>query len=49
MDQSVWCLHAAITHQKYYAQFGCSTQISLDIFNTLHIFTNEPVRQQEMK
>ena len=39
----------AITHQKHLAQAGCSTRSSLDIFNTLRVFTEEPFREQETK
>ena len=37
------------THQKQLAQSGCSTQSAVDIFNTLCIFTKEPIREQEVK
>ena len=36
----------AITHQK---QSGRSTRSAVDIFNTLHVFTKEPIREQEIK
>ena len=39
----------AITHQKHLAQSGRSTQSAGDIFNTLRIFTKEPIREQEIK
>ena len=38
-----------ITHQKHLAQSGRSTQSAVDIFNTLRIFTKEPIREQEIK
>ena len=38
-----------ITHQKHLAQSGSSTQSEVDIFNTLHVFTKEPIREQEIK
>ena len=37
--------HAHITHQKHFRQSGRSTQSALYIFNTLHIFTDEPKLQ----
>ena len=39
----------AITHQKYLAQSGGSTQSAVDIFNTLRVFTKEQIREQEIK
>ena len=42
-------LMPAITHQKHHAQSGRSTQSAVDIFNTLHVFTKEPIREQEIK
>ena len=39
----------AITHQKHLAQSGRSTQSTVDIFNTLRVFTREPIREQERK
>ena len=39
----------AITHQKHLAQSGRSTQSAVDIFKTLSVFTNEPIREQEIK
>ena len=39
----------AITHQKHPAQSGHSTQSAVDIFNTLRVFTKEPIREQEIK
>ena len=39
----------AITHQKFLAQCGRSTRSAVDIFNTLCIFTKEPIREQEIK
>ena len=38
-----------ITHQKHLAQSGRSTRSAMDIFNTLRIFTKEPIREQEIK
>ena len=35
----------AITHQKHLVQSGCSTRSTLYIFNTLRIFTKEPIRE----
>ena len=37
------------THQKHLTQSGCSTQSAVDIFNTLRVFTKEPIREQEIK
>ena len=39
----------AITHQKHLAQSGHSTRSAVDIFNTLRVFTKEPIREQEIK
>ena len=39
----------AITHQKHLTQSGCSTLSAVDIFNTLRVFTKEPIREQEIK
>ena len=30
-------------------KFGRSTQSAVDIFNTLHVFTKDPIREQEIK
>ena len=38
-----------ITHQKHLAQSRRSTRSAVDIFNTLRIFTKEPIREQEIK
>ena len=38
-----------ITHQKHLAQSGRSTRSAVDIFNTLRVFTKEPIREQEIK
>ena len=38
-----------ITHQKHLAQSGRSTRSAVDIFNTLRLFTKEPIREQEIK
>ena len=37
-----------ITQQKHLAQSGHSTQSALYIFNTLCVFTKEPIREQEI-
>ena len=39
----------AIMHQKHLAQSGHSTRSAVDIVNTLHGFTEEPIRGQEIK
>ena len=39
----------AITHQKHLAQSGHSTWSAVDIFSTLRMFTNEPIREQEIE
>ena len=36
----------AITHQKHLAQSGRSTWSAVDIFNTLRVFTKEPIREE---
>ena len=38
-----------ITQQKHLAQSGRSKRSAVDIFNTLHVFTKEPIRKQEIK
>ena len=38
-----------ITHQNQFAQSGRSTRSAVDIFNTLCVFTEEPIREQEIK
>ena len=40
---------SAIMHQKHLAQSGRSMRSAVDIFNTLRIFTKEPIREQEIK
>ena len=37
----------AITHQKHLTQFGCSTWSAVDIFNTLHVFIKEQIRENK--
>ena len=39
----------AITHQKHLAQSGRSTRSAVDTFNTLRVFTKEPIREQKIK
>ena len=39
----------AITHQKHLAQSGRSTWSAVNIFNTLCVFTKEPIREKEIK
>ena len=39
----------AITQQKHLSQSGRSTRSAVDIFNTLRVFTKEPIREQETK
>ena len=31
------------------AQSGCNTRSAVDIFNTLRVFTKEPIKEQEIK
>ena len=38
----------AITHQKHLAQSGRSTRSTVDFFNTLRVFTREPIKEQEI-
>ena len=38
-----------IMHQKHLAQSGRNTRSAVDIFNTLRVFTKEPIREQEIK
>ena len=37
-----------ITHQKHLTQSGRSTRSAVDIFNTLRVFTKEPIRELEI-
>ena len=39
----------AIMHQKHYAHSGSSTRSAVAIFNTLHVYTKEPIGEQEIK
>ena len=39
----------AIMHQKHLAQSGRSTRSAVDIFNTLRVFSKEPIRKQEIE
>ena len=38
-----------ITHQKHLAPSGRSARKAVDIFDTLRLFTEEPIREQEIK
>ena len=38
----------AITHQKHLAQSWRSTRSAVDIFNTLRVFTKEPIRDKKL-
>ena len=38
-----------ITHQNHLAQSGRSTRNAVHIFNTLCVFTKEPIREQDIK
>ena len=49
MDQSMQRFMRAIAHQKHLAQSRRSTRSAVDIFNTLRVFTKEPIREQEIK
>ena len=40
--------HAPKAPRAVWAQSWCSTQSAVDIFNTLHVFTKEPIREQEI-
>ena len=39
----------AVTHQKHLAQSRRSTRSAVDIFNTLRVFTKQPIGGQEIK
>ena len=39
---------STITRQKHLAQSWRSTRSAVDIFNTLRVFTKEPIREQEI-
>ena len=41
--------HAPKAPRTVWAQFGRSTWNAVDIFNTLRVFTKEPIREQEIK
>ena len=45
VDVPITC---AITQQKRLVQSGHNTQSALYIFNTLLLFTKEPIREQEI-
>ena len=38
-----------IMHQKDLAQSRRRTRSAVDIFNTLRVFTHEPIKEQEIK
>ena len=38
-----------ITHQKDHVESGCSMRSALDVSNTLHIFTKEPITEREFE
>ena len=38
----------SMTHQKHLVQSGRSTRSAVDIFNTLHVFTKEPIREHQV-
>ena len=44
----MWRLRA-IMHQKHLTQSGRSTWSAVDIFNTLPVFTKEPITEQQIK
>ena len=46
VDVTLTCV---ITHQKHLVQSGRSTWSAVDNFNTLRIFTKEPIREQDAK
>ena len=39
----------AISRQKHLSQSRRSTRSAVNIFNTLHVYTQEPIREQEIK
>ena len=41
--------HAPKEPRAVWAQSGRSTRSAVDIFNTLRVFTKEPIREQEIK
>ena len=52
-SQKYWSVYVTFmhvsTHQKHHVHPGHNTQNALDVFNTLRIFTHEPIREQEIK
>ena len=40
--------HAPKAPRAVLAQSWCSTRSAVDIFNTLRVFTKEPIREQEI-
>ena len=40
--------HAPKAPHAVWAQSWCSTRSAVDIFNTLRVFTKEPIREQEI-
>ena len=42
-------VEVTIIHQKQLAQSGRNMQSAVDIFNALCVFTQEPMREQEIK
>ena len=49
MDQSMWHSHAQARTKSTMRSLGTVHGSALDIFNSLHIFTHEPIREQETK
>ena len=49
MDQSMWRSRGRSRNQKHLTQSERSTRSTVDVFNTLHVFTREPIREQEIK
>ena len=41
--------HAPKAPPAIFAQSGCSPRSAVEIFNTLRVFTKEPIREQEIK
>ena len=41
--------HAQKAPRAVWSQSGRSTRSAVDIFNTLRVFTKEPIREQEIK
>ena len=49
MDQSMWCSRARSRTKSTLRSLGAVRGMQLTFFSTLHVFTKEPIRKQEIK